>query len=143
MSDDALALTLARENPMHLLVLSAHAVAALLIGPREWRWLRTWAACQLGVIAAFGVWLAAIVRNLGSYTNDLVSAPPLWAMLWRSSNTFMLGFNDGRGVARLLAPALIALAGIGVAWLLSRRRQASQRSAVFLLSYLLAPFVLV
>ncbi|HLY67509.1 MAG TPA: glycosyltransferase family 39 protein [Chloroflexota bacterium] len=129
-----------------LLVLFAQAVAALLAGPRHWRWLRSWAAAQLGVVVVFGLWAGLVVGNLEAYRNALVSAPSLWGGLWRGFSTFAFGFSPATGVSRALPALLVALMAVGACWLMARafgRAPCAPRTAAFLLSYLLLPFVIV
>ncbi|MBV9120654.1 MAG: glycosyltransferase family 39 protein [Chloroflexi bacterium] len=136
-----------------LFVLFSEDVAALICGPREWRWQRAWAAAQLSVVVVFGVWIALVARNLQAYNNGLVSAPSLPAALWRTLSAYALGFGPPAGPVLLLPVMLIALAAAGVALLLANRavpsgvslrtRQTAVATPLFLTSWLLAPIVLV
>ncbi|MBV8086378.1 MAG: glycosyltransferase family 39 protein [Chloroflexi bacterium] len=121
-----------------LFVLFAHSLAALLVGPREGKWLRSWAACQLGVVVVFGVWVSLVARRLEAYTNALVSAPPLYEALWRGFTAYALGFTPAAGAAVILPGLLVGLVTLGVLWA-GRRRT----SGVFLVCWLLAPFLVV
>jgi len=131
-------LVAAMTHAFALFVLFAQAVAALLVGPRDSRWLRSWAICQLGVVAVFGIWVSVVASRLQGYTNALVSAPPLYDALWRGFTAYALGFSPAGGAGRILPGLLVALVGLGIVWLLPRRK-----SGVFLLTYLLVPFAVV
>ncbi|MDE3075401.1 MAG: glycosyltransferase family 39 protein [Chloroflexota bacterium] len=103
-----------------LFVLFAQDVAALAVGPRAWRWLRSWAISQLAVIAAFALWLALVATKLQAYNNALVGSLPLASMFWRTVTAYGLGFSAASGAGIVLPGLLAGLAGVGLAWLAVR-----------------------
>ncbi|HUZ78162.1 MAG TPA: glycosyltransferase family 39 protein [Chloroflexota bacterium] len=126
-----------------LLVLFGQDVAALASGPRGWRWLRSWAACQLAVAAVFAVWVLLVAGRLRQYNNALVTSGPLPAIFWKTVNVFTLGFGQARGLGQALPVLVLLLAALGLLWLTRGQRSQALHALVFLLSWLAVPFIAV
>ncbi len=123
-----------------LFVLFAQDFAALVAGPRGWRWLRSWAICQLAVVASFVIWISLVATKLQAYNNALVSAPPLPVMFWRTITAFALAFEPANGPSLALPAILGLLAAIGLVWLARRQIASGGKAFTFLLCYLAIPF---
>ncbi|MGH2520161.1 MAG: hypothetical protein ACRDF8_10185, partial [Chloroflexota bacterium] len=108
-----------------------------------WRWLRTWAACQLAVAAVFAVWVLLVATRLRQYNNALVSSGTLPAIFWKTVNAFTLGFGPARGVGRALPVLVLLLAVLGLLWLSRGQMASSARAPIFLFCWLAVPFIAV
>lgn len=123
-----------------LFILFAQNAAALVTGPRAWRWLRSWAICQAAVVGFFVIWISLVATKLQAYNNALVSSPALPVMFWRTINAYTLGFEPAHGFSLALPAVVGLLAAIGLVWLARVQLASGGKAFTFLLCYLAVPF---